>query len=115
MSAERTVIPGVVKNGLVVPQGDTSLPEGASVEIVIVPPEESPELQAELDAWDRAGDEAWAQIDRWEREEGTGLSAPSTGWNSRPPMATSREDAGRLSSSRTRRTRAPCPSCWPSP
>jgi hypothetical protein len=28
-----------------------------------------PELQAEFDAWERAGDEAWAQIDQWEREE----------------------------------------------
>lgn len=28
-----------------------------------------PELQAELDAWERAGDEAWALIDEWERQE----------------------------------------------
>jgi hypothetical protein len=71
MTTERLVIPGVVKNGLVVPEGNTPLPEGASVEIVIVPPQGEPGLQAEFDAWDRAGDEAWAQIDQWEREEGS--------------------------------------------
>jgi hypothetical protein len=71
MTTERLVIPEVVKDGLVVPQGDTPLPEGASVEIVIVPPDESTELQAELAAWDRAGDEAWVHIDQREREEGS--------------------------------------------
>jgi hypothetical protein len=71
MTTGRLVIPGVVKDGLVVPQGNTPLPEGASVEIVIVPPQEEPGLQAEFDAWDRAGDEAWAQIDQWEREAGS--------------------------------------------
>jgi hypothetical protein len=29
----------------------------------------TPELRAEFDAWEQAGDEAWAQIDEWEREE----------------------------------------------
>lgn len=71
MTTERTVIHGVVKDGLVVPQGDIPLPEGASVENVIGPPDVSPELQAEFDAWDRVGDEAWAQVDQWEREEKT--------------------------------------------
>jgi hypothetical protein len=69
MPTERLVIPGVIKNGLVVPQGDAPLPEGAQVEIVIPALELTPELQAEFDAWERAGDEAWAQIDEWEREE----------------------------------------------
>ena len=69
MPTERLVIPGVIKNGLVVPQGDTPLPEGAQVEIVITALELRPELQAEFDAWEQAGDEAWAQIDEWEREE----------------------------------------------
>ena len=35
MATERVVIPGVIKNGLVVPQGHVPLPEGAQVEIVI--------------------------------------------------------------------------------
>jgi hypothetical protein len=35
MATERTVIPGIVKNGMVVPQNDTPLPEGAHVDILI--------------------------------------------------------------------------------
>jgi hypothetical protein len=30
MATQRVVIPGIVKNGLVVPQNDTPLPEGAT-------------------------------------------------------------------------------------
>jgi hypothetical protein len=69
MATERVVIPGIIKNGLVVPQGHTPLPEGTQVEIVIAAHELAPEIRAEFDAWERAGDEAWAQIDQWEREE----------------------------------------------
>ena len=69
MEAERVVIPGFVKNGLVVPRGNAPLPEGAQVEIVIPSLELTPELRAEFEAWERAGDEAWALIDQWEREE----------------------------------------------
>ena len=71
METERMVIPGLVKNGLVVPQGPIPLPEGAQVEIVIPSssPELTPEVRAEFDAWERVGDEAWALIDQWEREE----------------------------------------------
>ena len=63
MTADRMVIPGVVKNGLVVPQNDTPLPDGAHVEIVLGQNEVTPELQAELDAWDKAGAEAWSMVD----------------------------------------------------
>jgi hypothetical protein len=69
METECVIIPGIVKNGLVVPQGNTPLPEGAQVEIVIPAPGLSAELSLELDAWERANDEAWSQIDQWEREE----------------------------------------------
>jgi hypothetical protein len=69
MTTERVVISGFVKNGLIVPQGDALLAEGTRVEIVVLPAELPPELQAEFEAWEQAGDEAWAQIDRWEREE----------------------------------------------
>jgi hypothetical protein len=69
MATDRVVIPGVVKNGLIVPQGHAPLPEGAQVEIVIPAPGLPPELRAEFDAWERAGDEAWALIDHWEQEE----------------------------------------------
>jgi hypothetical protein len=71
METERMVIPGLVKNGLVVAQGGIPLPEGAQVEIVFPSPspELTPELRAEFDVWERAGYEAWALIDQWEREE----------------------------------------------
>jgi hypothetical protein len=68
MAPERLVIGGIVKGGVVVPEGNAKLPEGARVEIVISPADVSPELKAELDAWERAGDEAWAMIDSWEQE-----------------------------------------------
>jgi len=69
MGTERVVIPGIVKNGVVVPQNDTPLPEGAHVEILMSPAEVPPELQSELDQWEKASDEAWAMIDEWEAEE----------------------------------------------
>ena len=49
-----TVIPGVVKNGLVVP--GAPLPEGARVEIRLcdTPLDIPPELQEELQAWQHA-------------------------------------------------------------
>jgi hypothetical protein len=42
MEAERLVIPGIVKNGLVVPQNDTSLPDGAHVDIILGPADVPP-------------------------------------------------------------------------
>ena len=69
MATERVVIPGIVKNGMVVPQNDTPLPDGAHVDILIGPAEVTPELKSELDQWDKASDEAWAMIEQWEAEE----------------------------------------------
>jgi hypothetical protein len=69
MAPERFVIPGIVKNGVVVPQNDTPLPDGARVNILISPTDVTPELKYELDQWEKASDEAWAMIDRWEAEE----------------------------------------------
>jgi hypothetical protein len=69
MAIERMVIPGVVKNGLVVPQNDTPLPEGAHVDIVLGPADVTPALQAEFEQWDKASDEAWAMIDKWEKAD----------------------------------------------
>ena len=68
MATQRSVIPGIVKNGLVVPQNDTPLPEGAHVDILIGPAEMTPELRAELAQWERASDEAWSMIDQWEAD-----------------------------------------------
>ena len=69
MATERFVIPGIVKNGVVVPQNDTPLPDGARVDILISPTDVTPALESELDQWDKASDEAWAMIDAWEAEE----------------------------------------------
>lgn len=69
MATERLVIPGIVKNGLVVPQSDTPLPDGAHVDIILNPADMPLELQAELAQWEKASDEAWAMIDGWETEE----------------------------------------------
>ena len=69
MEAERWTISGTVKDGVIVPQNDISLPNGICVEILIRPVDMTPELKSELDQWDKASDEAWALIDQWEREE----------------------------------------------
>jgi hypothetical protein len=69
MASERIVIPGIVKNGMVVPQNDTLLPDGAHVDILVGPADVTPELKSELDQWDKASDEAWAMIEQWEAEE----------------------------------------------
>ncbi len=69
MALERLVILGIVKNGLVVPQSDTPLPDGTHVDIILGPADVPPALQAELAQWEKASDEAWAMIDEWEAEE----------------------------------------------
>jgi hypothetical protein len=66
MTRQRLVIPGIVKNGLVVPQHDTPLPEGTHVDILIRPAEMMPELREELAHRKKASDEAWALINQWE-------------------------------------------------
>jgi predicted DNA-binding antitoxin AbrB/MazE fold protein len=63
-----TTIPGIVRNGVVVPQSDTTLREGTHVEIVIQPSGVPAELLAEIAAWDKASDEAWTMIDQLESE-----------------------------------------------
>ncbi len=65
---ERIVINGIVKNGIVIPEEGVKLPEGIQVEIVFVSPAVTAELKAELEAWDRMGDESWAIIDQWEQD-----------------------------------------------
>lgn len=65
----RVSIPGVVKNGVIVPQTNSELPDGTHVEIMLEPQSVSPELREELDAWDRASGEAWSMIDQWEAED----------------------------------------------
>jgi hypothetical protein len=62
MIIERLVIPGVVRNGVIVPQGDAPLPEGTEVQITFATTAVPLELQAEFDAWERLSDEAWGLI-----------------------------------------------------
>ncbi len=69
MSTDNRIIPGIVKNGVVVPAANNELPDGAHVNIVLQPAEMPQELKDELEAWQRAGDQAWQLIDKWEREE----------------------------------------------
>jgi hypothetical protein len=69
MPSNPRIIPGVVRNGVVVPEGDTTLPEGTRVEIVLPFIAITPELQAELSAPGQAGDDAGRTVDQWEREE----------------------------------------------
>ena len=69
MATQRLVVSWIVNNGLVVPQNDTPLPEGTHVDILIGSAEVTPELQAECAQWEKASDEAWTMIDRWEMED----------------------------------------------
>jgi hypothetical protein len=67
METNRLVIPGIVKGGVVVPQSESPLPEGAHVDIVIAPAEVTAELKAEFDRWEQASDESWQFIEQWEK------------------------------------------------
>lgn len=70
MSAHnRASIPGIVKDGVIVPQTIKALADGTHVEIIVEPTAVPDELKEELAAWDRASDEAWAMIDKWESED----------------------------------------------
>jgi predicted DNA-binding antitoxin AbrB/MazE fold protein len=64
MKVEKLVVAGVIKNGVVVPEGELPLPEGTRVDIVFPPgyddiPEE---FWQEMAMWDKASDEDFA---RW--------------------------------------------------
>jgi hypothetical protein len=69
---------GWMKDGVVVPEPGTTIPDGAELRLEIVPDAErkpipfTPEEQSEFDGWDRLGDEAWSMIDEWEKEETDG-------------------------------------------
>ena len=62
-------IPGIVRNGLVVPQSKQSLPEGTHVEIRLEPGEIPEALRKEIEAWDMASDESWKWIEALESDE----------------------------------------------
>lgn len=69
MSIGSKTITGVVKNGVIVPQAGSALPEGIEVTIVIPDHALTPELNAELRAWQEAGAQSWMLIDKWEEED----------------------------------------------
>jgi hypothetical protein len=62
------IVAGFVKNGVVVP--NMPLPEGAFVEVHVIhgPIEVPPELQEEFDAWQLAGAQALALVERLAQE-----------------------------------------------
>jgi hypothetical protein len=66
MAGEHAVVPGIARNGVVVPQSEAPLPDGARVGIVLGPAQLTPELEAELAQWEAASDEAWSMIEPWE-------------------------------------------------
>jgi len=62
-------IPGIVRNGVVVPQADEPLPEGSPVEIRLQPGEMPSALRTEIEAWDKASDDSWSWIEKLELDE----------------------------------------------
>ncbi|MEK7398979.1 MAG: antitoxin AF2212-like protein [Candidatus Poribacteria bacterium] len=62
MKKTMAIIDGIVKNGVIIPQDNIKLPEGTHVNIIIL--SIPPELQAELDAWDLASDEDFAEFEK---------------------------------------------------
>lgn len=63
-------IPGIVRNGVVVPQSNQTLPEGTHVEIRVEPGDVPAGLMSEIEAWDKASDESWKWIESLEANEG---------------------------------------------
>lgn len=59
-------IPGIVRNGVVVPQIDQRLLEESHVEILLHPSPMPSQVAEEIAAWDLASDEAWDWIDEME-------------------------------------------------
>ncbi len=62
-------IPGIVRNGVVVPQSSHPLTEGSHVEIRLEPGEIPSSLRIEIEAWDRASDESWKWMETFESDE----------------------------------------------
>ena len=69
MPAPQLIFSGVVKNGVVVPNDASRLPEGARVQIVLTPEVIPVDHKDEFDDWERVRHEAWRPMDEWEKEE----------------------------------------------
>lgn len=70
MGESSLLLRGVFRNGVIVPEPGTALPDGTAVAFRIAPEPFSPEEAAEFAGWEAIGDEAWAMIDEWEKEGG---------------------------------------------
>jgi hypothetical protein len=68
MSANPPVLKGVVRDGVIVIDPPTRIPEGTEVQVMVPMLEFTPEERAEFEAWERLSDEAWSQIDWGEGE-----------------------------------------------
>lgn len=66
---KQSVLRGTVKNGVIVPDEGVTLPEGTLVKFIVQTLEFTPEERAEFAGWEQLGDEAWAMIDEWEKED----------------------------------------------
>ncbi|MBI1923063.1 hypothetical protein HYR99_02315 [Candidatus Poribacteria bacterium] len=71
MFAQKVIVSGIVRNGVVVPESNALLPEGVRVDVVFPAalPEMTPELAAELEMWDRASAEALELVERLAQED----------------------------------------------
>jgi len=67
--SQHTGIPGIVRNGVVIPQTNQALPEGAHVEIRLEPADMPQTLLSEIQSWEVASDESWSLIDELEAEQ----------------------------------------------
>lgn len=69
MNIERVAVGGTLKHGVVVPDSELPLSDGTRVEILVPAPAVlTPELKAEFEAWERAGDEDLAAFEQSLRE-----------------------------------------------
>ncbi|MCS7265197.1 MAG: hypothetical protein NZ805_10240 [Armatimonadetes bacterium] len=59
-----SALTGIVKNGVIVLEGNVKLPEGIKVLVEVIEPTWAPEEEEEFTAWEQASDEAWALIDQ---------------------------------------------------
>ena len=71
MGESMALLRGVVKGGVIVPDGPP-LPDGTAVEFRVLPTEFTPEERAEFEEWQKRGHHSWRMIDQWEGEDAAG-------------------------------------------
>ncbi len=65
------LLTGTIKDGIIVPDTQDSLPEGAQVRILVQGDEPYAGFWEEFAVWDRLSEEAWGMIEELERGEET--------------------------------------------